>query len=586
MAQNTLNFTINLGGTAYTGIAQIDKALNNVNVNASKTEKLMDRINNASFKFNNILQTCQVFASKVSGAIGKIIDVGGENELQKINMVTLFRGNALAAEDMYKKIKQYGKDTVYENKGLIEGISTMMQYQISGEKAFKTLKQIGDIAMGNATKMQSLTLAFSQATAAGKLQGNDYKQMIGAGFNPLLVISEKTGESIASLEAKMSKGAISAKMLSQAFAWATEEGGAFYNGAANAGQTTIGKINEFKESVDELLIHIFNQLKPVIDSCIEFASGFLGKVPAILGRIGSAVSALAVPIITVTTAFAAYKLTMLSMAAIQAMIAGWKAALAAYEIVVFAVKNSTSLWTAAQWLLNVALSANPIGLIIAAIAALVAAIVYVCTRIQGWGSLWDGICGFMKHTFFAFVENIKLAWTTVVNGIMIGLNAIKLGWYEFKEACGLGDSSENQSAIAKIHADIEARKKAITDGTKKIAEHEAKAIRALKGIKMSWGPDEKTESSSATIGTNSQLQSLVSTSASGAEASANMPSLGKSNEAIATGGTRNTSITINLGEMIGSVTFNGSIEENKEDFERKLAESMFRVLAIAQSSVG
>ena len=586
MAQNTLNFTINLGGTAYTGIAQIDKALNNVNVNASKTEKLMDRINNASFKFNNILQTCQVFASKVSGAIGKIIDVGGENELQKINMVTLFRGNALAAEDMYKKIKQYGKDTVYENKGLIEGISTMMQYQISGEKAFKTLKQIGDIAMGDATKMQSLTLAFSQATAAGKLQGNDYKQMIGAGFNPLLVISEKTGESIASLEAKMSKGAISAKMLSQAFAWATEEGGAFYNGAANAGQTTIGKINEFKESVDELLIHIFNQLKPVIDSCIEFASGFLGKVPTILGRIGSAVSALAVPIITVTTAFAAYKLTMLSMAAIQAMIAGWKAALAAYEIVVFAVKNSTSLWTAAQWLLNVALSANPIGLIIAAIAALVAAIVYVCTRIQGWGSLWDGICGFMKHTFFAFVENIKLAWTTVVNGIMIGLDAIKLGWYEFKEACGLGDSSENQSAIAKIHADIEARKKAITDGTKKIAEHEAKAIRALKGIKMSWGSNKKTESSSAAMGTNSQLQSLVSASTSGAEVSANMPSLGKSNEAIVTGGTRNTSITINLGEMIGSVTFNGSIEENKEDFERKLAESMFRVLAIAQSSVG
>lgn len=586
MAQNTLNFTINLGGTAYTGIAQIDKALNNVNVNASKTEKLMDRINNASFKFNNILQTCQVFASKVSGAIGKIIDVGGENELQKINMVTLFRGNALAAEDMYKKIKQYGKDTVYENKGLIEGISTMMQYQISGEKAFKTLKQIGGIAMGDATKMQSLTLAFSQATAAGKLQGNDYKQMIGAGFNPLLVISEKTGESIASLEAKMSKGAISAKMLSQAFAWATEEGGAFYNGAANAGQTTIGKINEFKESVDELLIHIFNQLKPVIDSCIEFASGFLGKVPTILGRIGSAVSALAVPIITVTTAFAAYKLTMLSMAAIQAMIAGWKAALAAYEIVVFAVKNSTSLWTAAQWLLNVALSANPIGLIIAAIAALVAAIVYVCTRIQGWGSLWDGICGFMKHTFFAFVENIKLAWTTVVNGIMIGLDAIKLGWYEFKEACGLGDSSENQSAIAKIHADIEARKKAITDGTKKIAEHEAKAIRALKGIKMSWGSNKKTESSSAAMGTNSQLQSLVSASTSGAEVSANMPSLGKSNEAIVTGGTRNTSITINLGEMIGSVTFNGSIEENKEDFERKLAESMFRVLAIAQSSVG
>lgn len=586
MAQNTLQFTINLGGNAYTGIAQIDRALNNININAKKTEKLFDRITNATFKFNNVMQATQMFAEKVSNVIGKVIDVGGENELQKINMVTLFRGNALAAEDMYKKIKQYGKDTVYENKGLIEGISTMMQYQISGEKAFKTLKQIGDIAMGDAAKMQSLTLAFSQATAAGKLQGNDYKQMIGAGFNPLLTISEKTGESIASLEAKMSKGAISAEMLSQAFAWATEEGGAFYNGAANAGQTTIGKINEFKESVDDLLIHIFNQLKPVIDSCIEFASNFLNKVPAIFGRIRSAISALAMPVLVVTSAFVAYKLTILSLAAVQSMIAGWKAALAAYEIVVFAVKNSTSLWTAAQWLLNVALSANPIGLIIAAVAALVAAIVYVCTKIQGWGSLWDGICGFMKHTFFAFVENFKSGWTAAVNGFMIGIDKIKLGWYRTKLALGIGDESATQAAIRQINADVEARQKAIVDSQKKVAEHVNKAKESLAGIEMSWGSDEKKESSSAAMGTNSQLQSLVSASTGGAEASANIPSLGKSNEAIATGGTRNTSITINLGEMIGSVSYNGGFEENREDFERKLAESMFRVLAIAQTSVG
>ena len=97
MASNTINFTINLGGNAYTGIAQIDKALNSVNVNAKKTEKLFEKITNATFKFNNIFQTVQTVIGKVSGSIEKMIDAGSENELQKMNMTTLFKGNAAAA---------------------------------------------------------------------------------------------------------------------------------------------------------------------------------------------------------------------------------------------------------------------------------------------------------------------------------------------------------------------------------------------------------------------------------------------------------------------------------------------------------
>lgn len=112
MANNVLNFTINLGGTAYTGIAQIDRALNSVNVNANKTDTLLGNINNAAFKFNNILQTAQTIVDKVSGSIGKMIEVGSTNEMQKMDMTTLFRGNAEAADEMFKKISQYGKETV------------------------------------------------------------------------------------------------------------------------------------------------------------------------------------------------------------------------------------------------------------------------------------------------------------------------------------------------------------------------------------------------------------------------------------------------------------------------------------------
>ena len=53
---------------------------------------------------------------------------------------------------MYERISEYGKITPYDKAGLIEAQRTMMSFGIEGEKAFETLKQIGDIAMGEERK--------------------------------------------------------------------------------------------------------------------------------------------------------------------------------------------------------------------------------------------------------------------------------------------------------------------------------------------------------------------------------------------------------------------------------------------------
>lgn len=160
------------------------------------------------------------------------------------------------------------------------------------------------------------------------------------------------------------------------------------------------------------------------------------------------------------------------------------------KVATFASTAAAVVATGVQWLLNGALYACPIVWIIAAIIALVAIIVYLCSKITGWGSLWDGIVGFMKWTFTAFADSVKLIFTTVVNGIMIGIDMIKLGWYNFKEAIGMGDSSENQSAIAKINADVEQRQKAIVDGAKKVVESGKKANEALSKIDMGWDSEK------------------------------------------------------------------------------------------------
>ena len=63
--------------------------------------------------------------------------------------------------------------------------------------------------------------------------------------------------------------------------------------------------------------------------------------------------------------------------ALKGAIMGIIAAFGLYEAGMLAVKVATAAWTAAQWLLNAALSANPIAIVIAAIAALVGAIIYL-----------------------------------------------------------------------------------------------------------------------------------------------------------------------------------------------------------------
>lgn len=59
MAQNSVEFKINLNGNAYTGIAQLDKAMGKLNVTALSTPKLMERINVAAFKLNNIFMAAK-----------------------------------------------------------------------------------------------------------------------------------------------------------------------------------------------------------------------------------------------------------------------------------------------------------------------------------------------------------------------------------------------------------------------------------------------------------------------------------------------------------------------------------------------
>lgn len=162
----------------------------------------------------------------------------------------------------------------------------------------------------------------------------------------------------------------------------------------------------------------------------------------------------------------------------------------------------TKAATAVQWLWNAALSANPIGIIIVAIGALVAGIVYLANKVSGWGEAWKHTWEGAKLLFQGFSASIETVWLTMVNSLMIGLNKIKEGWYEFKNAVGLGDESENNKMLAQINEDTENRKKAIADSAKVAYEANlaAKEEFIKAGQSLTWNKDKKEATKAPKVG--------------------------------------------------------------------------------------
>ena len=192
----------------------------------------------------------------------EMIRVRGEFQSMQTAIETMV-GEDIAGR-LIPQIKELAKISPLTMSDMVGAEKMMLGFNIQAEDTIKYLKAISDISMGESSKFNSLTLAFSQMSAAGKLMGQDLNQMINAGFNPLQIISEKTGKSIATLKDEMSKGVVSAEMVQQAFIDATSAGGKFYNMSENASKTINGQLSMMQDALDS----VFNELGTKSESVI------------------------------------------------------------------------------------------------------------------------------------------------------------------------------------------------------------------------------------------------------------------------------------------------------------------------------
>lgn len=310
------------------------------------------------------------FAKKAASSLAKVVQSGVDYNATMEKHLANFKvmlGDEEAAAEKLEQIRKMAASTPFTMPQLTDATQTLLQFGITADDATDVLQRLGDISLGNAEKLQTLTRAYGKMSSAQKVTLENVNMMIDAGFNPLNQICEATGETMSDLYKRISDGKVSFSELEAAVVSATSEGGQFFNGMAEASQTFSGRMATMQENVTALVGKLtdglFASLGELIDIVNETAVSFLDsdeKMAALKETVALVTSAVAAG----TAAFAAYKAQL----AIQSILTAVTKAMNGMTVAQYAV-------TTAQKLLNAAIASNPIGLAVTVVAALTAALV-------------------------------------------------------------------------------------------------------------------------------------------------------------------------------------------------------------------
>ena len=179
--------------------------------------------------------------------------------------------------------------------------------------------------------------------------GQDLNQMINAGFNPLQIISEKTGKSIATLKDEMSKGAVSAEMVQQAFIDATSAGGKFYNMSENASKTINGQLSMMQDALDSVFNELGTKSESVIMDGIQMTTSLIQNYETV----GKVLAGLVVT-------YGTYRTAVMLVTAAESK----------HTLVEIGLTNARLLARKAQLALNAAMLTNPYVLLATAVVGL------------------------------------------------------------------------------------------------------------------------------------------------------------------------------------------------------------------------
>lgn len=393
----------------------INEKLDKFDAKASKSEQSGQKIG-GTFKAMALANLAASAITKVTGDIGSLISESfkASDAMDKFRSTMQFAGlDNSAIEKSAASVRKYADDTVYDLDTIA---NTTAQLAANGIKDYDGLTQaagnLNAVAGGNADTFKSVAMVMTQTASAGKLTGENWRQLsdaIPGASGKIQEALKKNGAYTGDFRKALEQGKISADEFNKAImdlgmtdvareaatSTKTIEGAV---GNMQAGIVT--KINEIIDAIGK------DKITGIISSIGEFVTGGLDVLKTVVPPVVSAISGLVSVISTLAPVLigAGAALATLHFASVISGAGGFVAWITK-------IVTGTKLWTMAQAALNLVMRANPITLIIAGIVALVAIILYLWNTNEGFRNAVIAIWNAIKQAFITAWEAIKTAWS-------------------------------------------------------------------------------------------------------------------------------------------------------------------------------
>ena len=423
--------------------------------NKRSLESIANSANNMAGKVQGAMKL--LGATLIGGSFGLNAFVKEASTLQSVRAsFESLTGSAEGARKVMAQLNKFSLETAFSADDINAAARTLLGAGVSVDKLGSRMKWLGDIAGATGANLGQLVLPVSQALAKGKLDTQDFYQILNSGAGKVREVlqNELNKRGLGDIMTAMSKGKVSAEILETALKTAASEGGFAFNGAAKQAQTFDGRMSNLKETISNVGLEligvnkatgeidpngIFAQMSERVEKATKWLEENKEKIKDIAQII---INNIQPAMITLTALWASFKAIVITSQIVDAITkvsdavgkmgdgvkkaATWyqdlnKAQIAssvsakAHAVAVGLQTAATNIATVAQTAFNVAMAANPIGLIVLAIAAVVAGLVWFFTQTEIGKQIFGEFVKFVSGVF----GNIVSVISTVANAIIV-----------------------------------------------------------------------------------------------------------------------------------------------------------------------
>lgn len=369
-------------------IAKNREALNSIKEMERMGEKTAQSIGNAFKVAGAMAGAAFVGAAKIG------LQYNAQMEQFQTGLTTLL-GSEAEAVKLMEQIKKDAAATPFDVSTLVQANQMMISTGLSAEESKKSIFALGN-ALSASGQMSTDTFMrmianLQQVKNQGVASAMDIKQFAMAGIDIYGLLADYLGMTTA--EVKNQK--ITWDMLNGALVYASEEGGKYFNAMNAQALTFNGRLETLKDTISNKLGDLF---KPLFES----ASEWLGKIAEFIENLDTQ---------KIIDGFSKF-LNILKILGV--IIVPLMAAFITFRGILAALFIVNSLSTAFA-IFSEILMLNPFMIVAMAVAAFVAALIYLWTTCEGFRNVVAAVFNYVKSIIVGTFNAVCLAVQTVVN---------------------------------------------------------------------------------------------------------------------------------------------------------------------------